>query len=76
MQKVHCEWGLKGVELLRDRVAVVVVVDVLSFSTAVDVAVHRQARIHPFPYGDEDAARAEAERVGARLAASRKAGGN
>ena len=75
MQKVHCEWGLKGVELLRDRAAVVVVVDVLSFSTAVDVAVHRQARIHPFPYGDEDAARAEAARVGARLAASRKPGG-
>lgn len=75
MQKVHCEWGLNGVELMRDRAAVVVIVDVLSFSTAVDVAVHRQARVHPFAYGDEDAARAEAERVGARLAASRKAGG-
>lgn len=75
MQKVHCEWGLNGVELFRDRVAVVVIVDVLSFSTAVDVAVHRQARIHPFAYGDENAARREAERIGARLAASRKAGG-
>ncbi|KRB44621.1 2-phosphosulfolactate phosphatase [Phenylobacterium sp. Root700] len=75
MQKVHCEWGPNGVEILRDRVAVVVIVDVLSFSTAVDVAVHRHARIHPFPYGDEDAARAEAARLGVRLAASRKAGG-
>lgn len=75
MQTVHCEWGLNGVELLRDRAAVVVIVDVLSFSTAVDVAVHRQARIHPFPYGDEDAARDEAARVGARLAASRWSGG-
>lgn len=75
MQRVHCEWGLNGVEAFRDHVAVMVIVDVLSFSTAVDVAVHRHARIHPFPYGDEDAARAEAERLGVRLAASRKAGG-
>lgn len=75
MQRVHCEWGLNGVEVLRDHVAVMVIVDVLSFSTAVDVAVHRHARIHPFPYGDEDASRAEAERLGVRLAASRKAGG-
>lgn len=75
MQKVHCEWGLNGVELLRERAAVVVIVDVLSFSTAVDVATHRKARIHPFPYGDENAARTEAARVGARLAASRRAGG-
>jgi 2-phosphosulfolactate phosphatase len=75
MQRVHCEWGLSGVEVLRDHAAVMVIVDVLSFSTAVDVAVHRHARIHPFPYGDEDASRAEAERLGVRLAASRKAGG-
>ena len=75
MHRVHCEWGLSGVEALRDHVAVMVIVDVLSFSTAVDVAVHRHARIHPFPYGDEDASRAEAERLGVRLAASRKAGG-
>lgn len=75
MQRVHCEWGLSGVEVLRDHVAVMVIVDVLSFSTAVDVAVHRHARIHPFPYGDEDASRAEAVRLGVRLAASRKAGG-
>ena len=75
MQKVHCEWGLNGVELLRGQAAVMVIVDVLSFSTAVDVAVHRKARIHPFPWGDDDAARDEAARLGVRLAASRRAGG-
>ena len=75
MQKVHCEWGLSGVELLREHAAVIVIVDVLSFSTAVDVAVHRKARIHPFPWGDDDAAREEAARLGVRLAASRRAGG-
>jgi 2-phosphosulfolactate phosphatase len=75
MSKVHCEWGLNGLEALRDHCAVVVIVDVLSFSTAVDVAIHRHARIYPFPHGDEDAARDEAARVGARLAASRRGGG-
>jgi 2-phosphosulfolactate phosphatase len=51
-----------------------VIVDVLSFSTAVDVAVSRGARVHPFPYGDEEAARAEAARVGARLASRKRSG--
>ncbi len=75
MQKVHCEWGLNGVELLRDRAAVLVIVDVLSFSTAVDVAVHRKARIYPFAWGDDDAAREEAARLGVRFVAGRRAGG-
>src|SRR3990167_5905678 len=75
MQRVHCEWGLSGVQALRERVAVMVIVDVLSFSTAVDVAVHRHARIHPFPYGDDEAARAGAAGRGGRWAPSRKAGG-
>ncbi|WP_374533374.1 2-phosphosulfolactate phosphatase [Phenylobacterium sp.] len=75
MQKVRCEWGLGGVELLRGQAAVMVIVDVLSFSTAVDVATHRQARVHPFPWGDDAAARDEAARLGVRLVSGRRAGG-
>lgn len=74
MAHVHCEWGPMGVETLRERCAVLVIVDVLSFSTAVDVAVSRGGRVHPFPHGDEEAARAEAERVGARLASRVRSG--
>jgi 2-phosphosulfolactate phosphatase len=70
-----CEWGLRGVETLRDRVAVLVIVDVLSFSTAVDVAVARGASIIPFPLGDRTAAEAAAAAVGATLAESRSAAG-
>ena len=41
MASVVLEWGMAGVEALRERVSVLVIVDVLSFSTAVDVAVSR-----------------------------------
>ncbi|MGL4960773.1 MAG: 2-phosphosulfolactate phosphatase [Inquilinus sp.] len=69
------EWGMAGVEALRDRVAVLVVVDVLSFSTAVEVAVSRGAAVIPFLHGDDDAARRAAERAGAVLARPRRAAG-
>lgn len=66
---VRCEWGLKGIELLRDRVGVIVIVDVLSFSTAVDVATARGAFICPFPYIRSGGA-AEAEEAAAAAGAT------
>jgi 2-phosphosulfolactate phosphatase len=66
---------MRGVELLRNRTAVLVIVDVLSFCTTVDVAVSRGAEIFPFPLDDEEAAEAAAERVGAVLAKPRRAAG-
>ena len=50
--------------------------DVLSFSTAVDVAVSNGAVVYPFPHGDEDAAQAAADRVGAVLAKPRRSSGS
>ena len=64
-----------GVETLREQVSVLVIVDVLSFSTALDVAVSRGAVIYPLPYGDPEAAKAAADQVGALLAKPRRAGG-
>lgn len=75
MAQALSEWGMAGVEALRDRVAVLVIVDVLSFSTAVDVAVSRGAAVLPFPHGDDAAARLAAERAGAMLARPRRAAG-
>jgi 2-phosphosulfolactate phosphatase len=50
--KVVCEWGLQGIQAWAATASAFVIVDVLSFSTAVGVAVERGARIIPFPYGD------------------------
>ncbi len=76
---VRCEWGLKGVELLRERVGVIVVVDVLSFSTAVDVATARGALIYPQAFdaspGGLTRAEAAAAAAGAVLARPRKVAG-
>lgn len=71
MGQAFCEWGLRGIEALRDRVAALVIVDVLSFSTAVDVAVAKGASVIPFPFGDREAAQAAAAAAGAILAEPR-----
>jgi 2-phosphosulfolactate phosphatase len=57
---VRCEWGAHGVELLARECAVVVIVDVLSFCTSVDVAVGRGARVLPQRWRDPDTARESA----------------
>ncbi len=71
---VRLEWGREGAAALGAHCAVVVIVDVLSCCTAVDVAVGRAAMVLPLPWGDERAADA-ARRAGATLAGPRGAGG-
>jgi len=53
---LRCEWGPGGVQALGPVSDVVVIVDVLSFSTAVDVAVGRGAEVLPYRWKDESAA--------------------
>lgn len=69
--KAYAEWGLAGLLALRSQVVVLVVVDVLSFSTAVDVAVSCGAEVLPFPHGDRAAAAEAAVQQDAELAARR-----
>ncbi len=66
---------MKGSGACAPEVAVLVIVDVLSFSTAVDIATGRGAQVLPFPSGDRAAAQDAASKAGAVLAAPRKAGG-
>ena len=45
---VRCEWGLQGVAVLAPVCDVLVVVDVLSFGTTVDIATARGALVYPY----------------------------
>jgi 2-phosphosulfolactate phosphatase len=65
---VRMEWGLRGAEAIAPGAGVVVVVDVLRFTTAVTVAVEAGASVYPFPWADESA-KEFARRHDAKLAA-------
>ena len=66
---IRCEWGSSGLAQLSPVSDVVIIVDVLSFSTAVDIATARGAPIFPYPLKDGSAA-AFADSSGASLASS------
>jgi 2-phosphosulfolactate phosphatase len=69
---VVCEWGLQGLRASA-RGRVVVIVDVLSFSTAATIAVSRGATIFPCEWNDERAS-AMAKEEGAEVASKRGEG--
>ncbi|QDT42209.1 2-phosphosulfolactate phosphatase [Gimesia alba] len=66
---IRCEWGLPGVEQMTSS-DVIVIVDVLSFSTSVEVAVSRGVTVFPYRWKDASA-QAYAQQRSAELASSR-----
>jgi len=68
--RVRLEWGPTGAAAIARTADVAVVIDVLSFSTAVSVAVDRGITVLPFRWGDDRAA-AYAEAHHATLAVNR-----
>ncbi len=50
---LRCEWGAQGVSQLASISDVVIIVDVLSFSTCVEIANNNGAIIFPYAYKDE-----------------------
>ncbi len=67
---VRLGWGMDGALALAPSSDVLVVVDVITFSTAVSVAVDRGCEVHPSPWDPEAAARMALE-LGAQLAVQR-----
>ena len=70
---VRCEWGQQGILQLAPISDVVIVVDVLSFSTCVDIATSRDAIAFPYQWRDQSA-QAFADAIDAELAAKRGIG--
>ncbi len=69
--EIRCEWGLAAITNLAPSSDVVIIVDVLSFSTCVDIAVSRGAIVYPYRWRDNSSEEL-AERVGAVIATSRR----
>jgi 2-phosphosulfolactate phosphatase len=70
---VRCEWGENGIRHLARVSDAVVIVDVLSFSTCVEIANSRGAIVFPYRWKDESAV-AFAASVNAELAGGRRDG--
>lgn len=70
MDEVRCEWGESGIAAVAPGCEAIVIVDVLSFSTCVDVATGRGAMVYPL--ADDHSAAELAARVGAHLAGRRE----
>jgi 2-phosphosulfolactate phosphatase len=70
---VRVEWGPVGASVLAPHCACLVVVDVLSFTTSVTVAVERGMQVFPYAWRDESAADF-ADEVDAVLATGRRTG--
>lgn len=68
--RVRFDWGPAGAAAIAPGAAFVVVVDVLSFTTALTVAVERGISVLPYPFRDDSAAEA-ARRHRATLAVGR-----
>jgi 2-phosphosulfolactate phosphatase len=52
---IRFEWGEQGASHLATQAQVVIVVDIFSFTTALDVALSRRATVYPFTHSDRTA---------------------
>lgn len=47
---IRLEWGIAALDHLAGNVDAIVIVDVMSFSTCVSLAVENGARVYPYPW--------------------------
>lgn len=65
--QIKLEWGLQGIKALASVSDVFVIVDILSFSTSVNIATGNGAIVYPYRWKDETA-RSYAQSIGAEMA--------
>lgn len=70
---VFCEWGKSGMNLGISEVDVTIIVDVLSFSTCVDIVISQGSEVYPYLYKDSTALD-YSKKLKAYLAGARNAG--
>lgn len=51
--EVRCEWGEDGISNLKSWADVIIIVDVMSFCTCVDIIVSRDSIVYPYRFKDE-----------------------
>src|SRR5215208_547495 len=54
---VRCEWGERGVATLAPNVDAIIIVDILCFSTCVDIGTSHGALVYPYRWKDDSAER-------------------
>jgi 2-phosphosulfolactate phosphatase len=72
--RVRFDWGPTGADAIGPGAALVAVVDVLSFTTALTVAVERGIRVLPYRWRDDSAARVAREHDAVLAVGRRQAG--
>lgn len=68
---IRLEWGEQGIDALAPISEAVIIIDILSFTTCVDICLSRNTTVYPFPWGERDA-RSFANSRKAILASKRK----
>lgn len=65
--EIKLDWGQRGARAAAERGDIVIIVDVLSFSSTVVTAVQHKANIYPYPPPINESAKAYAKDVGAEI---------
>ena len=50
---INCEWGIDGINKYSSISDITIIVDILSFSTCVDIALSQKAIVYPYVYKDD-----------------------
>lgn len=73
--EIRCEWSEQGIIQLAPISDVIIIVDVLSFSTCVEIATNQEAIIFPYQWNDQSAAD-YAKLMNAKLASKERISNN